>query len=183
LFGLIGTAEIAVDPMGANVCDTYVDAQSAKQWRKIDGNRTKEQLPTDARELAGNVPGQTYLFTQPIQMRFNEIMAGARADIAVQDLRRRLRGTRTLWPESRDLLRKMPGGGERVRRVRRVAHAGNQTRPRRAAPLQRARGRPESRHRHRAWRARKSARVIEGNRRFPIVVRLAEDARAAMSIP
>ena len=59
IFGLIGTAEIAVDPMGANLCDTYVEFKSRDQWRKIDGRpATKEQIiEWMRRELAVHAEG------------------------------------------------------------------------------------------------------------------------------
>lgn len=83
LFSKMGTAEIALDPMGPNVADTFILLHPPKQWRKPDGKQlTKEQLGERMRRsLAEKVPGQVYLITQPIQMRFNEIMAGARADL------------------------------------------------------------------------------------------------------
>jgi cobalt-zinc-cadmium resistance protein CzcA len=90
IFGLIGTAEIAVDPMGPNLCDTYVEFKPRRQWRMIDGRRaTKDQLiELMQRELAVHAPGQTCLFTQPIQMRFNEMMAGGASRHRGEDLRR-----------------------------------------------------------------------------------------------
>jgi cobalt-zinc-cadmium resistance protein CzcA len=114
LFGLIGTAEIAVDPMGANLCDTYVELKPRNEWRKIDGQTaTKEQLiDLMRRELAVHAPGQTYLFTQPIQMRFNEMMAGVRADIAVKVYGDDFKELERLSTEIRDLLRKIPGSGD-----------------------------------------------------------------------
>ena len=114
MFGLIGTAEIAVDPMGPNLCDTYVELKPRREWRKIDGRpATKEQLiELMRRELAVHVPGQTYLFTQPIQMRFNEMMAGVRADIAVKIYGDDFEELERLATEVRDLLRRIPGGGD-----------------------------------------------------------------------
>ncbi len=86
IFSRIGTAEIASDPMGPNISDTYVDLKPRETWRKINGHTaTKGELMDQMRdELNRKVPGQSLLFTQPIQMRFNEIMAGTRADLVIR---------------------------------------------------------------------------------------------------
>ncbi|MGN6643308.1 MAG: efflux RND transporter permease subunit, partial [Verrucomicrobiota bacterium] len=114
LFARIGTAEIALDPMGANVADTYVMLHPPQQWRKIDGKRiTKEQLSELMRHtLAEKVPGQAYLISQPIQMRFNEIMAGARADLVCKIYGERFDELERLAGEIRTVLQALPGGEE-----------------------------------------------------------------------
>jgi cobalt-zinc-cadmium resistance protein CzcA len=114
LFAIIGTAEIAIDPMGPNVCDTYVEFKPRSQWRKIKGRpATEEQLiELMRRELLVNVPGQALLFTQPIQMRFNEMMAGVRADIAVKIYGEDFKELERIATDVRDLLRRIPGGGD-----------------------------------------------------------------------
>ncbi|MEK7780339.1 MAG: efflux RND transporter permease subunit, partial [Verrucomicrobiota bacterium] len=182
LFGLIGTAEIAVDPMGANLCDTYVELKPRREWRKIDGRpATKEQLiDLMRRELAVHAPGQTYLFTQPIQMRFNEMMAGVRADIAVKVYGDDFTELERLSTEIRDLLRKIPGSGDvefdafgrspllEIKPDRDALRRFNM----RAGDLNHAIAT--------ALAGEEVGSVIEGNRRFPIVVRLAEDARRSV---
>jgi Cu/Ag efflux pump CusA len=111
LFANIGTAEIAIDPMGPNVCDTYIELKPRGQWRKMDGRpATKEQLiELMRRELLVKVPGQALLFTQPIQMRFNEMMAGVRADIAVKVYGDDFKELECIATEIRDVLRRIPG--------------------------------------------------------------------------
>jgi cobalt-zinc-cadmium resistance protein CzcA len=85
-FSRIGTSEIATDPMGANVSDTYVFFNPIEKWRKINGRIISKDELADLinQELSVLVPAQSYLFTQPIEMRFNEIMEGFRADIAIK---------------------------------------------------------------------------------------------------
>src|SRR5215204_558762 len=82
VFSKIGTAEIATDPMPPSVADTYVMLKPREKWP--NPNRPKaefvEQLQRDLRL----VPGNNYEFIQPIQMRFNELIAGVRSDIAVK---------------------------------------------------------------------------------------------------
>lgn len=113
-FARIGTAEIATDPMGPNVADTYVFLRPRDTWRKV-GNRpaTKAELvELMRRELVASVPGQAYLFTQPLQLRFNEIMAGARADLALKIYGEDFAQLETLALEALGILRGIRGGGD-----------------------------------------------------------------------
>ncbi len=114
LFARIGTAEIATDPMGPNLADTYVFLHPREQWRRVDGRPvTKPELiDLMRRELVSTIPGQSYLFTQPIQMRFNEIMAGARADLSLKIYGHDHAELERLATAARDLLREIPGGGD-----------------------------------------------------------------------
>ncbi|HKQ36831.1 MAG TPA: CusA/CzcA family heavy metal efflux RND transporter [Verrucomicrobiae bacterium] len=86
MFARIGTDEAANDPMGVNVSDTYMMLRPRKEWRKVNGRPiTEEQLVNlMTAELTNRIPGQTYFFSQPIAMRFNEMMEGVRSDIAVK---------------------------------------------------------------------------------------------------
>ncbi len=184
MFGNIGTAEIAIDPMGVNVCDTIVEFKPRGEWRKIDGrSATKEQLiDLMRRELLVNVPGQALLFTQPIQMRFNEMMAGVRADIAVKIYGDDFKELERIATETRDLLRKIPGSGD----VEFDAFGRApllEIRPNREA-LQRYNLQAEELNKvvATALGGENVGTIIEGNRRFSIVVRLAEAARGDIEV-
>jgi heavy metal efflux system protein len=86
VFSRIGTSEVATDPMGVNVSDTYIMLKPRDKWPKVNGSkRTYEEL-TNAivAKLQKELPGQTYLASQPIQMRFNELLEGTRADVSVK---------------------------------------------------------------------------------------------------
>lgn len=85
-YSRIGTAEVATDPMGVNVADTYVFFAPQEKWRKVNGRTiTKEELANLISEtLSRKVPGQAALFMQPIEMRLNELLEGTRADVAVK---------------------------------------------------------------------------------------------------
>jgi len=82
VFTKIGTAEIATDPMPPNVADIFVMLKPQSQWRKQ--YPTKADLIVALERAVGQVPGNNYEFTQPIQMRFNELLSGVRADVAVK---------------------------------------------------------------------------------------------------
>ena len=80
--GKIGTAEIATDPMPPSVADTYVMLKPRAQWP--DPRKPKAQLVSELEVAAKSIPGNNYEFTQPIQMRFNELISGVRTDVAVK---------------------------------------------------------------------------------------------------
>ncbi|MGI8671830.1 MAG: efflux RND transporter permease subunit [Luteitalea sp.] len=82
VFSKIGTAEIATDPMPPSVADTYVMLKARSQWP--DPRRPKADLVEQMQNELPLIPGNNYEFIQPIQMRFNELIAGVRSDVAVK---------------------------------------------------------------------------------------------------
>lgn len=82
VFSKIGTAEIANDPMPPNVADTFIMLRPRASWP--DPKRSKEDLIASMEKALRGIPGNAYEFTQPIQMRFNELIAGVRSDVAVK---------------------------------------------------------------------------------------------------
>ena len=82
IFSKIGTAEIATDPMPPSVADTYVMLKSKDRWP--DRGRSKASLVSQLETDLLRLPGNNYEFIQPIQMRFNELIAGVRSDVAVK---------------------------------------------------------------------------------------------------
>lgn len=82
VFSKIGTAEIATDPMPPSVADIFIMLKPQAEWS--GSYRTKAELIAAMEELILKVPGNNYEFTQPIQMRFNELISGVRADVAVK---------------------------------------------------------------------------------------------------
>ncbi|WP_428505308.1 efflux RND transporter permease subunit [Roseateles sp.] len=82
VYAKLGTAEIATDPMPPNVADTFVMLKPRAQWP--DPKRPTADLVAALQTAVAQVPGQNYEFTQPIQMRFNELISGVRSDVAVK---------------------------------------------------------------------------------------------------
>ena len=82
VFAKLGTAEIATDPMPPSVADTFVMLKPRKEWP--DPKKSKTELVSEMQEAAEAIPGNNYEFTQPIQMRFNELISGVRSDVAVK---------------------------------------------------------------------------------------------------
>ncbi|KZZ45897.1 cation transporter [Thalassolituus sp. HI0120] len=81
-FAKIGTAEVATDPMPPNVADAFLMLKPRAEWP--DPDKSKQQLVQEVRELVERIPGNNYELTQPIEMRFNELIAGVRSDVAIR---------------------------------------------------------------------------------------------------
>ena len=82
VFARTGTAEIASDPMPPNISDGYIMLKPKDQWP--EPRKTSAQLLQAIQEEAAQVPGNNYEFSQPIQLRFNELISGVRSDVAVK---------------------------------------------------------------------------------------------------
>ena len=82
VFSKIGTAEVATDPMPPNVADTMLMMKPRDDWP--DPRKPKEELIAEIEEAVSVLPGNNYEFTQPIEMRFNELISGVRADVAIK---------------------------------------------------------------------------------------------------
>ncbi len=82
VIGKIGTAEVATDPMPPSVTDTYIIMKDRSEWP--DPRKSKAQLVRELEAAVRTIPGNNYEFTQPVQMRMNELIAGVRADVAVK---------------------------------------------------------------------------------------------------
>ncbi len=174
-FSRIGTAEIATDPMGVNVSDTYIFYKPEKEWTSA---KSKDELANKmSRELGLQIPGQAYLFSQPIEMRFNEILEGTRADIAVKVFGDDFTEIERIAGEVREVLERVPGAADvefdalgkaptleiklnREAMTRYNIHAAEINETVKAALA-----------------GSEAGRLIDGNRRYPIVVRLPEDLR------
>jgi cobalt-zinc-cadmium resistance protein CzcA len=82
VFARIGTAEVASDPMPPNSADGFIMFKPRDQWPKP--RKTREQLEAAIRASVEQLPGNSYEFSQPIQLRFNELISGVRSDVAVK---------------------------------------------------------------------------------------------------
>ncbi len=82
VFARIGTAEVATDPMPPNVADNFVILKPRSEWP--DPAKTKTDLVREMEESLEELPGNNYEFPQPIQMRFNELISGVRADLGIK---------------------------------------------------------------------------------------------------
>ncbi|MEI7479984.1 MAG: CusA/CzcA family heavy metal efflux RND transporter, partial [Actinomycetes bacterium] len=81
-FSKIGTADVATDPMPPSVADGFVLIKPRSEWP--DPSKSKAELIAEMERELDKVPGQKYEFLQPIQMRFNELIAGVRSEVAIK---------------------------------------------------------------------------------------------------
>ena len=173
VFAKIGTAEIATDPMPPHVTDVYVIMKPRGDWK-----RSKNVVVAEVEKILRAIPGNNYEFTQPIEMRFNELIAGVRSDVAVK-----------LFGDDMDVLHET---GEDLERVLRGVRGAEDVK------LEQTTGLPVlSVHVDREAAARygvsvadvqdvvsmaiggkEAGQVFEGDRRFDIVVRLPEELRS-----
>ncbi len=178
-FSRIGTAEVATDPMGVNVADCYIFFRPRETWRRIEGRTiSKDELANlMSAELTAQVPGQAYLFSQPIEMRFNEILEGTRADVTVKVFGDDFATIERIAGEAREILEQVPGAvdvefdalgkapmleiiPDRAALTRYHLHAAGINRVVAAALA-----------------GQEAGRLIDGNRRYDLVVRLREEQR------
>lgn len=114
VFSRIGTSEVATDPMGVNVSDTYIMLKPRSEWENSGlSKKTYEQLVQEIiQKLEKHLPGQAYLASQPIQMRFNELLEGTRADVAVKVFGTDLQQLMAISQEIKEVVEKVPGAGD-----------------------------------------------------------------------
>lgn len=82
VFTRIGTAEVATDPMPPNIGDGYLMLKPRSEWSNPD--KTKTELVEELEAALKQLPGNNYEFSQPIQLRFNELISGVRADLGIK---------------------------------------------------------------------------------------------------
>ncbi len=82
VFGRIGTADIASDPMPPSTADALIMLKPQDQWPQP--RKSHEELRKAVAETLAGIPGNNYEFSQPIQLRFNELISGVRSDVAVK---------------------------------------------------------------------------------------------------
>ena len=82
VFARVGTAEVASDPMPPSIADGYVMLKPPKDWP--DPRKSKAELIEEITKAVAEIPGNNYEFSQPIQLRFNELISGVRSDVGVK---------------------------------------------------------------------------------------------------
>ncbi|MSR64492.1 MAG: efflux RND transporter permease subunit, partial [Verrucomicrobiae bacterium] len=81
IWSRLGTAEVATDPMGIELSDIFIALKPRSEWKKA---RTQEELVARMDKSVHDLPGMTFVFSQPIEMRMNEMIAGVRSDIGIK---------------------------------------------------------------------------------------------------
>ena len=171
----IGTAEVATDPMPPSVADTFIMLKDRAEWP--DPRKPRASLVAQMQAAVEQIPGNNYEFTQPIQMRFNELLSGVRADVAIK----------IFGDDLDELLRVGQSVEEIVGRIDGAADVGVeqvtglpvlQITPDRAALARLGLNVGDIQDVVSISIGGKEAgEMFEGDRRFPIIVRLPEDIR------
>lgn len=180
VFSRIGTSEVATDPMGVNISDTYIMLKSRSDWPKREtGKHTYESLVnTLVARLEKELPGQNYLASQPIQMRFNELLEGTRADVSVKIFGPDLQKNMDIAKQIQGIVAKVPGAGDvevdlaGTSPVLRIEPTG-QDLTRLGASTSDVLDTISI-----ALGGQEAGYIYEGDRKFPIVVRLSEEDRS-----
>lgn len=169
----LGTAEVATDPMGIELSDVFLTLKPRNQWKRA---RTQQQLAAQIEKVVKDFPGINAVLTQPIEMRLNEMIAGIRSDIGIKIYGDDLETLRQLSDDVQKVLKDIPGAGEisgeqitgqPVLQVKvdadAIARYGIPTRD--VLSMVEAVG------------SRKAGEIREGQRRFPLAVRLPDKQR------
>ncbi|MFZ2999916.1 MAG: CusA/CzcA family heavy metal efflux RND transporter [Undibacterium umbellatum] len=176
VFGKLGTAEIATDPMPPNVADTFIMLKPQEQWP--DPTRSKDDLVAAIQEAVEKVPGNNYEFTQPIQMRFNELISGVRSDVAIKVFGDDMDIMNRTADQIAKVLEKIPGAADvKVEQTTGLPMLSININREKAARL----GLNISDMQDvisAAIGGKESGTLFQGDRRFDIVVRLPENLRS-----
>lgn len=188
-FSKIGTSEIANDPMGVHQADTYIMYKPEKDWPLIEGKkRTRSDVANAIIEkLDAELPGQSVLRSQPIQMRFNDLLEGSKSDVAVKVFGDDMDKLSSITTQIASIVEKIPGAGEVETELRGTSPLLRIT-PKK--DVLRKMGVPTQQVLQTigvALGGEEAGQLYEGVRRFPIYVRLAEaqrsDLRAIRNLP
>jgi cobalt-zinc-cadmium resistance protein CzcA len=106
VFSRSGTPEVATDPMPLSLTDSFVMLRPRREWR---AGMTKEKLIAELTEKVNEVPGQGYNFSQPIQMRFSELVSGVKADVGIKVFGDDLAELKRRADEIAAIVRDLPG--------------------------------------------------------------------------
>jgi len=104
-----GTAEVATDPMGIELSDVFITLKPRAKWTRA---RTQEELVALMSKELKNLPGMRMIFTQPIEMRVNEMIAGIRTDVGVKIFGDDLEVLKAKAAEVETLLKETPGSAD-----------------------------------------------------------------------
>jgi cobalt-zinc-cadmium resistance protein CzcA len=185
VFARIGTAEVATDPMPPSIADGFVMLKARSEWP--DPAKSKAQLLSEVEAVVQSSPGNNYELSQPIQLRFNELISGVRADLGIKIYGDDMATLLDAGRKVASIVMRIPGAmGVSVEQVSGLPVLAVQ--PRREV-LARLGLNVEDLQQTvlTALGGRQSGQIFEGDRRFDIVVRLPErirtDLRALQRLP
>ncbi|MFZ6658309.1 CusA/CzcA family heavy metal efflux RND transporter [Undibacterium sp. TJN19] len=176
IFARTGTAEIASDPMPPNISDAYIMLKPESAWPTP--KKSRDALLQAIKKEAGLYPGNSYEFSQPIQLRFNELISGVRTDVAVKVFGDDMQVLNEIASKIAKVLARVPGATEvrveqtsglpmltvNIDREKAARYGLNMADVQDAVAI--------------ATGGKEAGKMFEGDRRFDILVRLPEDMRS-----
>jgi len=175
VFAKIGTADVATDPVPPSVADTFLIIKPRSEWP--DPRLPKAELVARMNEAVSQVPGSRYEFIQPIQMRFNELIAGVRSDVAIRIYGDDLGALAALADQVAGVTAKVPGAAD-VQAEQVTGLPFIEIRPDRAALARLGLNVADVQAVvAAATGGQQAGQMFDGDRRFDIVVRLPERLR------
>ncbi len=171
----IGTADVATDPMPPSVADTFIMLKDRSEWP--DPRKPKAVLVRELEAAVKAIPGNNYEFTQPVQMRMNELIAGVRADVAIKVFGDDMDVLAGLGDQIETLARQVPGAAD-VKLEQVTGLPMLTITPDRAALARYGLALDDVQDAIAiAMGGRAAGQLFEGDRRFDIIVRLPETLR------
>ncbi|HEX9807661.1 MAG TPA: CusA/CzcA family heavy metal efflux RND transporter [Alteraurantiacibacter sp.] len=175
VFAKIGTPDVATDPMPPSVADNFIMLKPRENWP--DPRKPRDELVAELNAAVNLIPGNNYEFTQPVQMRMNELIAGVRADVAVKLFGDDLDQLIASGQDLEEIVGSVPGAAdvkiEQVtglpvlsivpRRDMLASYGVNMATVQDIVAT--------------ATGGQQAGQIFDGDRRFPVVVRLPEDLR------
>ncbi len=176
VFARTGTAEVASDPMPPNISDGYIMLKPEDQWP--EPKKTRDELLAAAQQTVNQLAGNSYEFSQPIQLRFNELISGVRSDVAVKIFGDEMAVLNDTATKISAVLEKVSGASEvkieqttglpmlsiNIDREKTARYGLNVSEVQETIAT--------------ATGGREAGTVFQGDRRFDIVVRLPEETRS-----
>jgi len=179
VFARTGTAEIATDPMPPSISDGYIMLKDRKDWP--DPGKSKLQLEKEVSAVLAGIPGQNYEMSQPIQLRFNELISGVRSDVAIKVYGDDLDTLLSVGQQIAPILQSVPGArGVKVEQITGLPTLS--VTPDREALARYGLSQEDAQQViATAIAGTEAGQLFEGDRRFDIVVRLPEALRTDIS--
>lgn len=178
VFSKMGASEIATDPMGVNISDTYVMVKPKEQWPDDEKIQNKSDLIHQMKlKLELHIPAQVILVSQPVQLRFNELLEGTRADVSAKIFGENMDELMKLSKQMAEIVRKVPGSGEAESESKGHAPMLQYTPKKEELAKLGVTEEPVLDAIQTALGGRKMGFIYDGVKQFPIVARLSSEER------
>ncbi len=183
VFARTGAAEVATDPMGVNISDSYIMLHDKENWPLDEKIKTKKDLIKEIKsKLELHVPGQVLMMTQPVELRFNELLEGTRAALSVKVYGDDLDKLIGYSKEVAEIVGNIEGAGEAESESKGKSPMLQYTPKMEELAQLGVTARPVLDAISTAIGGREVGHVYDGVKRFPIVTRLSEDQRKDVMI-